>query len=115
MYKILIKYNSGDSFNRYDDLEKCLEPKWANIEIAKENLKRIKDHYEWIQNFEPNSYAARFGDNLTDDEDKEYKKLSHNKRSEYLREIFFKRTPTFMKINKNVIKISSSPTSPSQS
>ena len=100
MYKIKINYSSGDSFNRYDNLERCLEPEWTNIEIAKENLKRIKDHYDWITNFDPSSSRGRFGDCLTEDEEEEYKKLSYRKRSEYLEKIFFKRSPSFVKIDK---------------
>jgi ADP-dependent phosphofructokinase/glucokinase len=47
-YKILISYQTGDSFRSYDE-EQYLETTWEDIDIAKENLQRIKEHYEWVQ------------------------------------------------------------------
>jgi hypothetical protein len=45
-YKIKYNYNSGDSFNSYSGLQDFLEIYWENLENAKSNLKRIKEHYE---------------------------------------------------------------------
>jgi hypothetical protein len=45
-YKIKYNYNSGDSFGSYNGLESVLEIYWKNLENAKSNLKRIKEHYE---------------------------------------------------------------------
>lgn len=45
-YTIEIYYQTGDSFG----LEDCydnLEISWDDIDIAKENLKRIQEHYLW--------------------------------------------------------------------
>jgi hypothetical protein len=51
-YKILITYDTGNSFGREYDKEDFLtsyERKgvltWNNLDIVKENLKRIKEHY----------------------------------------------------------------------
>lgn len=43
-YKIKISYRTGDSFHN-EDAEDYLELEWDNLDIAKENLKAIKDHY----------------------------------------------------------------------
>lgn len=45
-YEILVRYKTGDSFKTYDN-ETTIELRWNNLDIAKENLKRIKAHYEW--------------------------------------------------------------------
>lgn len=45
-YQIKISYQTGDSFSTEDD-EKILEYQWNNLEIVRENLQRIKAHYEW--------------------------------------------------------------------
>ena len=44
-YKILIGYQTGDSFG-HEDTENYLELEWDNLDIAKENLQYIRDHYE---------------------------------------------------------------------
>lgn len=44
LYKIKIEYKTGNSFGSHDE-EGEIEYKWENLEIAKENLKRIKEHY----------------------------------------------------------------------
>lgn len=43
-YRIKVSYNTGDS-ERSNDTEDYLELTWTNLEIAKENLQRIKEHY----------------------------------------------------------------------
>lgn len=48
MYDIRIKYRTGNSFDSEDCIG-ALNGSW-NIETAKENLKRIKAHYEAHQN-----------------------------------------------------------------
>lgn len=45
-YKIKIIYDIGDSFNHYTDQEKYLDHTWTRLDIAKQNLKRIQDHYK---------------------------------------------------------------------
>ena len=49
MYKIKYNYNTGDSFKESCGLEDFLEYVWSNLEIAKANLQRIKEHYEWYR------------------------------------------------------------------
>ncbi len=45
MYKIKINYRTGDSFNSFDT-EDTIELTWKNLEIAKQNLQYIREHYE---------------------------------------------------------------------
>ena len=44
-YRIKISYSTGDSLGSQDTYD-YLELTWTNIDIAKENLLRIKEHYE---------------------------------------------------------------------
>lgn len=46
VYKIQVYYQTGDSFSSREEQD-CLDHKWTNLEIAKENLERIKAHNEW--------------------------------------------------------------------
>lgn len=48
MYNILIKYETGDSFNSYNE-EDVVGHMWSDIEKAKQSLQRIKNHYEYYQ------------------------------------------------------------------
>lgn len=50
-YKIKIDYSTGDSFGS-EDLTRYLELTWQNIDIAKDNLLRIKEHYEMYSDLE---------------------------------------------------------------
>jgi hypothetical protein len=43
-YKIKLWYSTGDSHGS-EDTSGVLEMEWANLDIAKENLRRIKEHY----------------------------------------------------------------------
>jgi hypothetical protein len=45
-YKIKYVYDTGDSFHTEEGVEGILEFTWTSIDIAKENLQRIKEHYE---------------------------------------------------------------------
>lgn len=47
MYTIKIDYETGDSFGS-EDCSSLLEASW-NLEVAKENLKRIEEHYKTIK------------------------------------------------------------------
>lgn len=47
-YKIKYFYHTGDSFHT-EDCEDILESSWENLEVAKEALKRIKEHYTWYE------------------------------------------------------------------
>jgi hypothetical protein len=45
-YKIVVDYDTGDSFNQYPNQKcECVHT-WENLDIAKENLKRIDAHYK---------------------------------------------------------------------
>jgi len=48
MYEIKVYYHTGDTFKSYDT-DTTLGGEW-NLETAKENLKRIKKHYEYYSN-----------------------------------------------------------------
>jgi hypothetical protein len=45
-YKIHYEYQTGDSFGHHDE-NGDIEVKWDNLDIAKENLQRIKEHYQY--------------------------------------------------------------------
>ncbi len=47
-YKIKISYQTGDSFGSEDTVD-YLELTWDNLENAKENLQRIKEHYNFYK------------------------------------------------------------------
>jgi hypothetical protein len=53
-YRIKIYYQTGDSFSTRDE-ESCLDGDWGNIDIIKENIKRIKEHNDWFR-YEHNYY-----------------------------------------------------------
>src|SRR5438045_1943897 len=46
-YKIQYNYNTGNSIKIKHNIIEILEFTWTNIEIAKENLNRIREHYEY--------------------------------------------------------------------
>ena len=54
-YKIKIYYTTGDSYKSYKR-EEVLELSWENLDIAKENLKAIKDHYDGAKSFPEYSF-----------------------------------------------------------
>lgn len=49
-YKIKISYGTGDSFENREE-ESYLELTWKNLDVAKENLVRIKEHYEMYKGY----------------------------------------------------------------
>ena len=53
-YKIKYNYNAGSSLTYEEGLEELLELQFDNIEVAKQNLKRIESHY--LMNKELNNY-----------------------------------------------------------
>lgn len=55
-YRIKYNYNTGDSFNTYEGEEGYLELTWKNLDVAKENLKRIEEHYKQYKSF--NGYQS---------------------------------------------------------
>lgn len=54
-YKIKIEYQTGNSFCSEDET-RYIDITWENIDVAKENLRRIKEHYEQYR--EINSYKS---------------------------------------------------------
>jgi len=55
-YKIKIHYQTGDSFHNEDAID-ILEIDWESPEIAKENLKRISEHYKFYKSL--NSFSPK--------------------------------------------------------
>lgn len=47
MYRIKIDYTTGNSFGSQRET-RYIEGTWSNIEALAENLRRIKEHYEWV-------------------------------------------------------------------
>lgn len=63
MYVIQYDYRTGNSFGLQDIYNELLEEfSWENLEIVKENLKRIEEHYRWYREVEENGsqYKKRF-------------------------------------------------------
>lgn len=58
-YKIKYSYKTGDSFHSHD-VEDILDYEWENLDIAKEALKRIREHYKWYEYME----GARYEDKV---------------------------------------------------
>lgn len=50
IYKIKVYYKTGSSFGSNDEID-YVDLGWENIEIVKENMKRIKEHYRWYEDF----------------------------------------------------------------
>lgn len=55
-YKIKVHYQTGNSFGSENTVD-FLDLSWDNLEIAKENLKAIKDHYKFYESIE-NTYGS---------------------------------------------------------
>lgn len=49
MYKIVIDYDTGDSFHTEEGLQQDIEMRWSNLDRAKESLERIKAHYAYYK------------------------------------------------------------------
>ena len=50
IYRIQYNYETGNSFGSHEETD-ILEFKWENLEIAKQNLQRIKEHREFYCHF----------------------------------------------------------------
>lgn len=55
-YKIKVDYSTGDSFKHYDT-SSYLELEFDNLDIAKENLARIKAHYTMYKELNGYNYS----------------------------------------------------------
>lgn len=53
-YRIKISYSTGNSFGS-EETSDYLEMTWQNIDIAKENLQHIKEHYDMYRNINSRS------------------------------------------------------------
>jgi len=49
-YRIKYNYNTGDSFNQYENQIDYLDGEYENLAIADENVKRILEHYKFYKN-----------------------------------------------------------------
>lgn len=70
LYKIKIDYTTGDSYNT-EDTSDVLELTWNNLDVAKDALRRIKEHYKMNRTID-RSYSRKeieavIKDNLTKD------------------------------------------------
>ena len=63
IYQIRLGYTTGDSFRSHEE-ESTLEYEWKDLEIAKENLQRIKKHYKWFldDNYKRDSWKKTMPD-----------------------------------------------------
>lgn len=59
-YQIKYYYQTGDSFGSSDETG-ILEMKWENLDVAKANLQRIKEHYEMVLAISSASWEIRTG------------------------------------------------------
>lgn len=115
-YQIKYYYTTGDSYNTYDT-EDTLELEYNNIDIAKANLIRIKEHYEQYKDldrwsdkteeevFNYNKYKDWFVNKpllIAYEKDKEphYWAIDENQKERCLREGY----ETKYKINRDVAK-----------
>jgi len=56
-YQIKYTYDTGDSFRKHPNRVGYLEAVWSNLDVAKDNLRRIKEHYEYYIS-EPNIHLS---------------------------------------------------------
>ena len=50
MYTIKVSYQTGNSFNNSDEVD-YIDMSWKDKDVAKKNLKAIRDHYNMVTNF----------------------------------------------------------------
>lgn len=49
MYTIEINYNTGNSLSHQSGLTDTIDLNWNNLDVVKENCKRIIEHYKWYK------------------------------------------------------------------
>jgi len=74
MFKIKYSYRTGDSFHS-EDSEGILDFDWIDLQLAKQALQRIKEHYLWYESV--TSYS-RFNPNTLERPDWHVKELDEN-------------------------------------
>lgn len=80
-YQIEYDYQTGDSFHTSEET-RVLEYEWEDIEMAKEALQRIKEHYKWYHY--KDKMEGRFPKRFIDEEDIAEKPKWHNVNSKGL-------------------------------
>lgn len=69
MYSIKISYATGNSFGSSNE-DELLDLTWKNLDIAKENLLAIKEHYDMYQLVDGYSTRAKKEQHIKDNKDK---------------------------------------------
>ncbi|KKM97493.1 hypothetical protein LCGC14_1167440 [marine sediment metagenome] len=62
-YQIIVSYETGNSFGKHDE-EDTIELIWDNLDVAKENLRRIKEHYKWYKSKHRDSWRRKKEDDV---------------------------------------------------
>lgn len=70
-YKIKISYETGNSFGR-NTAEDYFELEWENLDIAKQNLQFIKEHYEMYKELESYRNKKSKEEIFSENKDKEW-------------------------------------------
>jgi hypothetical protein len=58
-YKIKYNYDTGDTFHTDEGCEDFLELTWDILDVAKQNLVRIREHYEQYRKLNSLSYSGK--------------------------------------------------------
>ena len=99
MYQIKISYRTGGSYERNDETT-LLDLEWSNLDVAKANLQRIKQHYDFMQdgrllrNMEREEYLKSNQDNdwfvleyfLVAIKDGDYQAIDKDRKKRYVNE-----------------------------
>ena len=71
-YRIKYSYDTGDSFRNDPDNSALLEMVWEDLDVAKQNLQRIKDHYSQYKKFNSCSFREDKAEILEANKDKDW-------------------------------------------
>ena len=58
-YVIEVTYDSGDSYETRPNQKEILELTWEDLSVAKDNLKRIQEHYEFYKKLYSANYTLK--------------------------------------------------------
>lgn len=75
-YTININYDTGDSFTHQSGVEQTIDLEWDDLELAKQNLQFIKEHYDLYKLSRAYGKAAEYEEKLKEAETKEWYKKS---------------------------------------
>ena len=70
-YMIRIDYSTGNSFQTHDTSD-YIGIRWKDIDVAKENLKRIQEHYQMYKQLNGYSPKKNCNDILNQNKDKDW-------------------------------------------